>query len=508
MNDPLRLDPDVPPRAGRLVMVDIDGTRLGDEQADFLRTHGIRAVCLFRRNLGSDEDILHLTRDLREVMGPGALIGIDQEGGSVIRATTVPQAPAAMALGAADDAALAREVGAAVSRGVRRFGFNWNFAPVLDVNSNPDNPVIGERSFGADPLAVARLAGAWLDGALSEGVACCVKHFPGHGDTHVDSHHGSPVVDKPLHALQALELVPFRALAPAAPAMMTAHIVYPQLDPEVPATLSRRILGGLLREQWGYDGVVITDSLVMRAIHDRFGHERAAVMTLQAGADMAMALGSREDQEAALRAIDAALRDGRLPTEAARRSAARLDALAQRFPAGAAAYDATARAADEALMQRAWARGLTAVGDPSPPVRGERLRVFAQREVPCDGVSEAGLPGTALPGLFAGLGPLELVLADRLHELRWPQPEAGVRDILVSNTRDRFGAVARDWRPALHLAVWNPFQVLDVAAPALVTWGYAPGALDALRAWLHGDAPAPGRAPVALRRPLTVTESR
>ena len=151
---------------GRLVMVDIRGTSLGDAQAAFLRRHHIRAVCLFRHNLGTEAEVKQLTADLRAVMGEGALIGIDQEGGSVVRATFLPQAPAAMALGAAGDAAMAEAVGEAVGRGVRSLGFNWDFAPVLDVNNNPANPVIAERSFSEDPAEVARLAGAWMRGAL------------------------------------------------------------------------------------------------------------------------------------------------------------------------------------------------------------------------------------------------------------------------------------------------------------------------------------------------------
>jgi beta-N-acetylhexosaminidase len=134
-------------RSGRLVMVNIQGTALDEAQAAFLREHHIRAVCLFRGNLGSEAQVRRLTRDLCEVMGEGALIGIDQEGGSVVRATFLPQPPAAMALGAAGDATLAEAVGEAVGRGVRSLGFNWDFAPVLDVNNNPANPVIAERSF-------------------------------------------------------------------------------------------------------------------------------------------------------------------------------------------------------------------------------------------------------------------------------------------------------------------------------------------------------------------------
>jgi beta-N-acetylhexosaminidase len=490
--------------AGRLVMVDIPGKSLDKATAEFLREHHIRAVCLFRWNLGSQREVRQLTADLREVMGEHALIGLDQEGGSVVRATFLPQPPAAMALGAVGDEALAEDVGAAVSRGLRSLGINWNFAPVLDVNNNPANPVIAERSFGADPRAVARLAGAWMRGALREGVACCVKHFPGHGDTHVDSHHEMPVVDKPLAALEKLELLPFAALKDEAPALMTAHIVYPQLDPDHPATLSRSILGGLLRKRWGYDGVVITDSLVMKAIHDRYGHQRAAVLTLAAGADMAMALGAREDQAAAVHAIAQAQALGVLARASLRRACTRLDALARRFPSRAADYPAAQHVDDDLLMRRAWAAALTLVDAPAPPLRDEPLRVVTQRSVPNDGVTEVGLSGGDVAALFDGFGDVDVVRADDLVRFDTAQlPRDGRRTVLVSNHRERYASGAAP-RADLHIALWNPFQVLDVAAPAVVTWGYAPGALEALRAWLDGRGAAPGRAPVALttsRRP-------
>ena len=483
---------------GELVMVDIEGTALDANQAAFLRDNHIRAVCLFRANLGTEAEVRRLTADLRDVMGDKALIGLDQEGGSVVRATFLPQPPAAMALGAAADATLAEEVGAAVTRGVRSLGFNWNFAPVLDVNNNPANPVIAERSFSEDPNEVTRLAGAWMRGALREGVACCVKHFPGHGDTHVDSHHDLPVVDKSLAELEALEFLPFAALQREAPAMMTAHIVYPQIDPDHPATLSRRILGNLLRDEWGYDGVVITDSLVMKAIHDRYGHHRAAVLTLQAGADMAMALGSQADQAAAIAAIAAAQANGTLPMPRLLQARARLDALAMRFPSQDGEYPAAQRDIDDLLMRRAWAEGLTTLGAPQVPGRDTPLRVFTQASVPCDGVSEAGPDSDDVATLFAGFDDVELVRLDDLQALDWARiPQDGRANVLVSNHRDRY-THAGAWRPDLHLVLWNPFQALDIAAPSVVTWGYAAGALDALRAWLEGRGTAPGRSPVRL----------
>lgn len=488
---------------GHLVMVDIEGQTLSADTSAFLREHHVRAVCLFRKNLGTEAEVRQLVADLREVLGPQSLIGIDQEGGSVARASFLPQAPAAMALGAIADTAqadaLAEQTGAAVARGLRSLGINWNFAPVLDVNNNPANPVIAERSFGADPRRVARLAGAWMRGSLGEGVACCVKHFPGHGDTHVDSHHALPTVGKGLAELEALELIPFRALKDEAPALMTAHIVYPQLDAEHPATLSRRVLTGLLREAIGYRGVVISDALMMKAVHDRYGHARAAVMTLAAGADMALAQGRRDDQRAALHAVAEALREGWLDADAMRAAKARLDALAARYPAGAAPYPPATQAADDALMRTAWARGLTTFGAATPPGLATPLRVVTQDRVDTDGVSEAGLAADEVVALFAGHAEVELLRVPDLPRLDPATlPRDGRFTVLASNHRQRYAGAMVGWRPDLHLALWNPFQVADIAAPAVVTWGYADGARAALRAWLEGRAAATGVAPVAL----------
>jgi beta-N-acetylhexosaminidase len=405
-----------------------------------------------------------------------------------------------MALGATDNAALTEQVGAAVARGVKSLGFNWNFAPVLDVNNNPANPVIAVRSFSSNPSDVARLAGAWMRGALREGVACCIKHFPGHGDTHVDSHLDLPVVDKSLRELQAVELKPFRALQRAAPSLMTAHIVYPQIDAGHPATVSRKLLTGLLRRRWGYDGVIITDSLAMKAIRERFGEGDAAVLALEAGADMVMAIGNRRQQAAVLRSIGAALADGTLQRAETRRSCERFDALARRFPAQGGDYPQSRRDADQRLMRRAWSLALTRVGDARPPALDRPLRVLTQRLVPGDGISEAGPSGALVASLFERFHAVEVVQVDDLQQLDWKVLPLDRRaTVLVSNHKARYGEAARRWRPQLHVALWNPFQVLDVAAPAVVTWGFAEGALAALRAWLEGRAPAPGRAPVPLR---------
>jgi beta-N-acetylhexosaminidase len=482
--------------AGQLMMVRLFGTSLDVETERFLRDNRIRATCLFRQNMTDAVQLRGFTDALRAIMGEQALIALDQEGGAVVRATWVPAPPSAMALGAANDAALAHDVGAAVARAVRALGFNWNFAPVLDLNNNPHNPVIAERSFGADPDTAATLALAWMAGSESEGVACCVKHFPGHGDTHVDSHRDLPTVDKPLAELERLEFAPFRRAAPTAAAMMTAHIVYPALDPAFPATMSRPILTGLLREQWGYQGVVITDDMDMHAIALRYGAGAAGVQALLAGADMVMATGSRAAQQATLDAIAGAIADGALPMADVEARLARLDALARTYPGKPAVFATDTE--DRDLMLRAWQQALTLRGNPPRPAPGTPVRLVMRQDVVSDGVSEAGVGASAMAASLGRLYPVELVTFTDADTFDWSAlPRDSMFTMLASTARVRYGEQPRaTWRPDLHLALWNPYQALDIAAPAVMTYGFAAPALAAVNGWLSGAFEATGRCPV------------
>jgi beta-N-acetylhexosaminidase len=482
--------------AGQLIMIRLFGTELDAGTAAFIRANAIRGACLFRQNMTDAAQLTRFNAGLLEAMGSKALIALDQEGGAVVRSLWVPPPPSAMALGAADDTALAKEVGAAVARAVKAMGFNWNFAPVLDLNNNPLNPVIAERSFGADPVRAAELAMAWMDGSELEGVACCVKHFPGHGDTHVDSHRDLPLVDKPLADLERFEFAPFRAAAPHAPAVMTAHIVYPALDPHNPATMSRAILTDLLRDRMGYEGVIITDGMDMHAIAHRYSAGQAAVNALVAGADMVMAIGSRETQEETLEAIAAAIADGRLTMQAVQARLERLDKLAQAHPAGSTPY--VTEAEDRALMARAWRRALTTRGAAQRPAPGSKLRLVARQDVVSDGVSEAGVPAANIAASLGKLYEVELVTFADPETFDWSAlPQDGRFTVLASTSRRRYGPRAREsWRPDLHLALWNPYQALDFAAPALMTYGFAPPALEAVNAWLAGEIEAAGKCPV------------
>ncbi len=267
----------------------------------------------------------------------------------------------------------------------------------------------------------------------------------------------------------------------------------------IPATANKWLLTDVLRKEWGYDGVVITDALMMKAIFERYGYDRAAVMALQAGADMVLAQGSLEEQAASVQALATAFGNGALSAEQGLRARARLDALAAAYPVRHDDYAAEARADDDQLMRRAWACGLTALGEAKAPALAQRLRVYTQASVPGDGVSEAGPSGERVAALFEGFADVELLALDNIDLLDWAQvPQDGRFTILASNHRARYPAAAAAWRPDLHLVLWNPFQALDVTAPTVVTWGYADGALAALKAWLQGDAAATATSPVAL----------
>ncbi len=268
--------------AGNFMVVSFRGEAVPYELLKKVRPAG---VILYPSNLRQDPQ--GLVRRLK-AFDPNLLLLVDQEGGPFTSYREgVVRFPAAMALGAAGDPVLAERVGQALGCQVRRLGADVNLAPVLDVNVNPENPIIGIRSFGADPELVAQMGLAFAKGVLRSGATPVGKHFPGHGDTATDSHLDLPWVDKPLEALERVELYPFRRYVEARmPALMSAHILFPALDPKLPATLSRPILTGLLRQRLGFQGAILTDDMAMGAIKRHFGAGEAALKAVQAGADL------------------------------------------------------------------------------------------------------------------------------------------------------------------------------------------------------------------------------
>jgi beta-N-acetylhexosaminidase len=301
----------------------------GHEPPDWLRRRladGLGGVCLFGWNVRDVEQVAGLTAALR-AENSSVIVSADEEGGDVTRLEVAGGSsfPGSWALGVVDDVGLTAEVGAAIGSLCARAGVNLDLAPCADVNSNLANPVIGIRSFGADPDLVARHVAAFVEGLQRCRVAACAKHFPGHGDTAQDSHHELPRAEGDLGAA----LLPFRAAIDAGvKAIMTAHIVVPWYGEE-PATVSRRLLTDLLRQALGFGGLVITDALEMRGLADSVGIEEGVVRAIEAGAD-ALCLGhdlADDAVESVCRALTDAVRNGRLPLDRLADAAARVEAV-------------------------------------------------------------------------------------------------------------------------------------------------------------------------------------
>lgn len=308
-------------KIGQMLFLGFGGTEMDDTIAGFLREKKPGGVALFGRNIKTLKQTLKLIRDVRALDPAGVpiFISVDQEGGNVVRlkrhATVLPSN---MAIGASFDPDLARRAGAALGRDLYWMGFNMNLAPVLDVNSNPNNPVIGVRSFGGEASLVSELGVAFIDGMQSEGISAVAKHFPGHGDTDSDSHFAMPVLHHDRARLFEVELPPFQhAAANGLDALMTAHIALPAIaeEKEMPATVSKNVLGKLLREEIGFDGVVVTDGLEMAGIVDTYGSGEAAVRAVVAGADMVMVLWFPEKKDEVHRALKDAVKSGRISKE-------------------------------------------------------------------------------------------------------------------------------------------------------------------------------------------------
>lgn len=297
-----------------------------------LLADGLRAVCIYGQNVSDREQLTALGAQLRAA-APGAIVGIDEEGGEVTRLhyrTGAPY-PGAAILGRIDDTAYTEEIGRRVAADILAAGFPLALAPDADVNSTPENPVIGTRSFGAEPELAARHTAAWVRGLQAGGAIACPKHFPGHGDTAQDSHLMLPTVDVDLDVLRARELPPFRAaIAAGARAIMTSHILLPRIDPEAPATLSPRILQGLLRDELGFTGAIVSDALDMAGASGEIGIPEAAVRALAAGCDL-LCLGTASGEEEVREIEDqvlAAIAAGRLDAARVHEAAARVHELA------------------------------------------------------------------------------------------------------------------------------------------------------------------------------------
>ena len=321
-------------KVGQLFMIGFDGTKLSPELASWIQEYQPGGIILFSRNLVDAQPIAHLTNSLQELASSTPLLmAIDQEGGKVSRLpsgfTIFPPAATVAACGSPD---FAYRAAAITAQELRAVGFNMNMAPVLDVNTNPSNPIIGDRAFSTDPEHVCTLGNATISGLHDHGIIACGKHFPGHGETTKDSHKELPVVTLSKERLEKIELHPFRsAIAHGLMTMMSAHIHYPALDDTVPATLSYTIMTTLLRDKLGFSGVILSDDLEMNAIAEHSSMGEAAVRSIQAGIDLILICHQQTRQAEAIEAVEQAIVKGDISMDRLDASLSRISTLKQRF---------------------------------------------------------------------------------------------------------------------------------------------------------------------------------
>ncbi len=549
-------------RVGQLVMVDFSDAGVTPGFQASLARHHWGGVILFARNLKSSEQASALCASLQRARGnaPPLFIGVDQEGGVVDRLPfdALASAPGAMALGATGIPDLAARTAFVSGRRLRDLGFNVNFAPCVDVNNNPLNPVIGIRSYGESADLVSRFAVAAARGYRAAGVIPCAKHFPGHGDTSLDSHLSLPVVPWHRARLEEVELLPYRALiCDGVEMIMTAHIVYPALDPQnVPATLSEPVLSGLLRRELGFEGVIITDSMSMKAIADHYGVGPAAVMAIEAGADIVLACGSHESQVETVEALLGAVRNGTI-------SEVRLDASLRRIARLKQATDEAGRwtcphpiVAPAEFLRDPRAREIGAVAalaaraaitllrsDGTLPIeRSRRVSLFMPTLLPVSQLGEIAVPFPLRAALAErGLDVSEHTWALQDEERPWPEslwesagssgggsPDERVLPsladlgfcnvgadvagadvvVLCLYARGRLSAfqrllaaqLTRHARALVVVSLNSPYVLADVsdAGSFLCTYGYAGATLEALADVLCGREKPQGRLPVTL----------
>ncbi len=492
--------------------------------AEVVDKYGLGGVIYFAwsNNVQDPQQIASLSNGLQRAaanrdtkVDPPLLISTDQEMGVVVRVgPPATQLPGSMALGATGDPRAARQAAQVTGRELRAMGINQNYAPDADVNVDPQNPVIGVRSFSSDPRLVSRMVAAQVGGFENpgaQGVSATAKHFPGHGDTSTDSHYGLPVIDHTREEWEQLDEPPFRAAVEAGiDSIMTAHIVVPSLDPsEDPATLSKPILTGLLRERLGYDGVVVTDSLQMEGVREKYGDDEVAVRAFLAGADQLL---MPMDMDVAYEAVQEAVASGRIPAERLDQSVERI--LRMKYERGVVQQPyVTERRVDRVVgtpehQQTAQAitdRTVTAVANPGGalplPVEGESVLVTGAGTAPTTALGDRLVAqGAASQVVETGLAPTAQRQADAVAA-------ASGKDLVVVLTNKAWANPAQQQLvsqlqatgvPVVVVAVRDPYDAAYVSPdlPFLATYSATAVSMESVAKVLTGQVPPTGSLPV------------
>ena len=520
---------------GQVLAVGFPQPTPSQEIIDLIQKYHVGNIILFQRNIQSIQQVLELTTRLQRIAREAGhreplLIMIDQENGMVRRFgqnTTI--FPGNMALGAIGSEQIAYDVSLATGRELQALGINMNLAPVMDVNNNPANPVIGVRSFGEDPQLVARLGTAMVRGYRAAGILTCLKHFPGHGDTAVDSHLALPVIPYDMERLEAIELVPFKhaieAGASSPDSVMIAHMYLPALmqNEMVPATLSPAVITELLREKLGFKGLIISDCMEMQAVSDTVGTEQGTVGALKAGTDLVLVSHTYTHQRGSIEAIQAALQDGSLSENRIQQAAEQVLQLKARTLSWDNLPDATSLAvigneAHQRLRDHAYELSTTVVKDTDGllPLRlkpEERLCLLFLQPSSSTLAVDAGFSGDELVAQIRKrhdkvdvLSIMSTPAPDEYKRINQAVDGAAVTIIVTANANlDTYqGELVRHLlqrgRPITGIAAYNPYDLLTFPelGTYLVTYEYTQPAFVALVRVLFGDISAQGHLPVSI----------
>lgn len=322
-------------KIGQMVMVGLEGYEVNTKTIRLLEKDHVGGFILFRKNCQDSRQLLTLLNALKDHNRSSVplFFAIDEEGGRVTRLPEeIRKIPSNQVIGQVNNDRLCYSIGRVIGEAIRSFGFNMNFAPVLDINSNPLNPVIGDRSFGIHPDRVTPLGISTMKGMQVEKIISVVKHFPGHGDTFVDSHFGLPILHHDLNRLKGFEWIPFtQAIQNQVEAIMTAHILLPKIDLQFPATLSKKMITDCLRNILLFPGVVVTDDLTMGAITQHYSIEEAALLAVQAGCDLILVANGYENGQKALLSMRKAVEAGHLTLERIDESVKRILQLKNKY---------------------------------------------------------------------------------------------------------------------------------------------------------------------------------
>lgn len=505
-------------QVAQMFMVTIHGAQLPEAGRDFLQRWQPGAVILFNSNIISPEQITRLTNSYQQAItsagGLPLLIAADQEGGRVQRLyegfTTLPAA--SLLAAAVESPEVVQATGRGVAAELRAVGVNMNLAPVADLETNPDNPIIQRRSFGSDPEIVGRALSAYVQGLQAGGVLATLKHFPGHGDTSADSHVELPVLPFDRERLLNVETVPFQR-AMSADAIMVAHIWFPEIEPEInlPASLSPHVVDGLLREEIGYPGIIMTDALDMDAVDVQYSYAQASVMAVKAGVDL-IAVGpgiGLVPAEAMIQAVMDAVRSGEIPEARIRDSARRILDAKIRFglldwqPLDPATTEARMnKPALEAALNELFQAGVAVVYDrnnllPVPPERSVAVVYLATRNytIPACDAHRSGIRWVAATQTPA---PQDIELA--VYAAGLVDTIIVFTDNAVTNIQQQALVQALPPEKTVVVALASPYdwQRFPNIAAYVLTHSPLPQAIPAACAALFGAAPARGILPVTL----------